>query len=103
MKVNDYGKMIVLIVLTAGLIVLRATGSLSETEFGILIGSILGYIIGNGRNAIAGDPPSPVITSSTHSAPIVIPNDAESIRLERNEPRPLPGVKPGKGAGRRKS
>lgn len=64
MVVNDYGKMIVLIVITVGLIFLQATNSIEDTTFVGGLGVILGYVTGNGVNAVRKSAPSAVLTTS---------------------------------------
>lgn len=73
MRLNDYGKMITLIVISAGIIVLLALGRISEVAGFGMLGTVLGYVTGNGRNAILNQAPSPVLTGKKSSAPVVMP------------------------------
>lgn len=57
----DYGKAILLGVFIVCVTVLAALGVLSEGTVGSVLTLILGYLIGNGRAAVKGNTPSPVI------------------------------------------
>lgn len=73
MRLNDYGKMITLIVISAGIITLLAMNRISEVAGFSMLGTVLGFVTGNGRNAILNQAPSPVLTGKNASAPVVLP------------------------------
>lgn len=62
MAVNDYGKLIFLTVALVGGFVLALTGQVTE---GVgIIGTVLGYVTGNGRLAQKQALPSPMVASA---------------------------------------
>lgn len=64
MVLNDYGKLIILLTVLVGAIVLLAFNRIDETAGLTTIGTIVGYVTGNGRVALTGKAPSPMIVST---------------------------------------
>jgi hypothetical protein len=60
-RVNDPGKLLVLLAAVVGAVVLLALGAISESAGVGIISAALGYVTGNGRLAQRGDPPTPTI------------------------------------------
>lgn len=62
--VADVGKMAVLALTIVSLAVLRFADAVSEEFFGGVMLLVVGYLIGNGVNAVRGKAPSPVFAPS---------------------------------------
>ena len=79
MVTNDIGKMallaLVAIIAGAGL----ATGKLTETAAVGVLGTIVGYLTGNGVNAVRRNAPSPVIVA--RETEIALPADVAEANM----------------------
>lgn len=61
MMLNDYGKLIILSIGLIGAMVLLFTDTIDDAAGVGIITGILGYVTGNGRLAITGKNPSPML------------------------------------------
>lgn len=76
---HDYGKAITLFTIAVGLIVLMAIGKLNtDTGIPVLVG-LVGYLTGNGVNAVRKNAPSPVLVARQPSTAAVLVDTAETV------------------------
>lgn len=61
MRINDYGKMVMQALLMVVVMVLALANVIDGDFVKVMMGTILGYLFGNGVNAVRGTAPSPVI------------------------------------------
>lgn len=62
-KLSDYGKLIVIVVILVAMSVLAAVGRVSADSAVALYLVVLGYVTGNGVLAVRKKPPSPMVTN----------------------------------------
>lgn len=58
---NDYGKLIVLVVILVGVTALAAVNVVGSDACVAVYAAVLGYVTGNGVNAVRKEPPSPML------------------------------------------
>lgn len=64
MAVNDYGKMIMQGLLLGAVVALAIVGKISADVVQGVIFAMVGYLFGNGVNAVRKTPPSPMLAPS---------------------------------------
>jgi hypothetical protein len=64
MNINNAPKLYVALLVVVCCTVLLALGKINETAGMTTIGSVIGYILGNGVAAKNGDPVEPILSSS---------------------------------------
>lgn len=64
MTVNDYGKMIMQVLVLIAVTVLAVTHTVTGDFVQVIIGAMVGYLFGNGVNAVRKTPPSPMLAPS---------------------------------------
>lgn len=63
MQIGDYGKLIILGMLVAGVFALMGTHTMSGEVGTPMLTVVLGYVVGNGRTAYSGKAPSPTLVA----------------------------------------
>lgn len=61
MRLNDPGKLLVMVLAISAATALLGLGKLSEAAWSLIVGTCVGYATGNGRLASRGSPPQPMI------------------------------------------
>lgn len=70
--ISDIGKLVVITIIVITVLVGLMLGTFQNVEaaWGV-IGTLIGYIVGNGVNAVRGNAPSPVIVPKLHEGEAV--------------------------------
>lgn len=80
----DWGKLVTILTIISATVGLAVAGVIGADAAMLILGSAAGYTFGNGRQAVAGRPPAPMIgsvrTSGTRAGdtPAVVPPDIDA-------------------------
>jgi hypothetical protein len=94
LAVNDIGKMGLLALAMVCLTVARITNTLAEPAFYGLMGAIIGYLIGNGVNAVRSLPGSPTLVARGAEPALLVAATGDRVPVASVAPEPVPAGEP---------